>query len=434
MNQSTSQTFLIELNEINIDYVRKYGSLGKLRNLNALIDTHGLSETTSEKNYDELEPWIQWVTAHTGMPLAEHGVFRLGDIVNFDFPQVWEDLEEQGVSVGAISPMNAKNRTKNACFFVPDPWTETKVTGSALSRKLYAAIAQVVNDNAKSKVTLSSLLWLLIGAGVYARPVNYLTFFKLILSAKSKPWSKAMFLDLLLADMFIKLSGSHRPSFASLFVNAGAHVQHHYLFSSEVYEGDLENPAWYVDPDVDPVLEVYEIYDRIIGQVISVFPKCRMLIATGLHQDPYPKLDFYWRLREHASFLTKHSIPYTSVEPRMSRDFLIRAADPDQAAATELMLNAFVDKNGLPLFAVDNRGLDLFVMLTYPHDIPADFRYWFAEQEFAGLRDDVAFVAIKNGQHNGDGYFIDTGEEKGAHPKRFPLAQLYDKVTAAVRG
>ena len=64
--------------------------------------------------YEHLEPWIQWVTAHTGLDFAEHGVFRLGDIVARDLPQIWEQLEEKGLRVGAICPMNAKHRLKDA--------------------------------------------------------------------------------------------------------------------------------------------------------------------------------------------------------------------------------------------------------------------------------------------------------------------------------
>jgi len=49
-----------------------------------------------------------------------------------------------------------------------------------------------------------------------------------------------------------------------------------------------------------------------------------------------------------------------------------------------------------------------------------------------GFRDDVAFVAIKNGQHNGVGYFIDTGSTAAANGASFPLAQLPAKVCEAL--
>src|SRR5688572_10742465 len=210
------QLLLLELNEINFDYVSFYCARGRLPNIAALIERHGVARTHSETRYEHLEPWIQWVTAHTGRSFAEHGVLRLGDIVHKDIPQIWEQLEEHGLSVGAISPMNAKNRTRAAAFFVPDPWTSTPLTAPPLLRRMYRAISQVVNDNARGRMSLGSVLWLLLGLGRYARPVNYSIYARLIAAAFHKPWARAMFLDLLLADVFIREVGRARPDFSSL--------------------------------------------------------------------------------------------------------------------------------------------------------------------------------------------------------------------------
>ena len=48
------------------------------------------------------------------------------------------------------------------------------------------------------------------------------------------------------------------------------------------------------------------------------------------------------------------------------------------------------------------------------------------------IRDDVVFVAIKNGEHNGVGYFIDTGVTAAAPGASFPLAELPAKVCEAL--
>jgi hypothetical protein len=65
---------------------------------------------------------LQWVTIHLGKSYKEHTLFRLGDIVNNpDLSQIFEELEAEGYSVGAVSPFNAENRLKNPAFFVPDP-------------------------------------------------------------------------------------------------------------------------------------------------------------------------------------------------------------------------------------------------------------------------------------------------------------------------
>ena len=426
------QLIFLELNEINFDFVRDYIAAGKLPNFKYCLEKGSYGETVSEQNYEEIEPWIQWVTAHTGKTLAEHGVFRLGDIVHRDLPQIWEALETKGATVGAISPMNAKNRTRSAAFFLPDPWTDTDVTGSYLVRKLCGAVSQAVKDNAKARVTPASLFWLAAGALVYARPSNYLCYLRLALAGRKKPWLRAMFLDLLLADIFIRLTRSKRPDFVTLFLNAAAHIQHHYLFSSAVYDGQKSNPAWYIDPSADPVLDVYELYDRIIAMIRSSFPDARLMIATGLHQDPHEELTYYWRLLDHGAFLAKRGIRFASVEAKMARDFLVRCDNSDDATAAEQRLLLFRDANGVALFEVDNRGNELFVMLTYPFDIDDDFEYFIDGHPFRGLKNNVAFVAIKNGQHNGIGYFLDLGASAEEHARKFPLAELPGKIQAAL--
>jgi hypothetical protein len=223
-----------------------------------------------------------------------------------------------------------------------------------------------------------------------------------------------------------------RPNFASLFLNAGAHIQHHYMFSSSAYRGRLRNPAWYLPDGVDPVLEVYQLYDHIVADVIAAFPSTRVMIATGLHQEPHEELTYYWRLLDHAGFLRKIGIEFAAVEPRMSRDFLVTFRDAASASAGCARLASAVAADGVPLFEVDNRGTDAFVMLTYPHDVDERMTFRIGDRQFAGLRDDVAFVAVKNGHHHGTGYFLDTGERQSPDRPVFPLAALPQRILSAV--
>lgn len=427
----SQQLLFLELNEVNFEYILAYANAGKLPTFQAFLDKHGYAETTSEKRYEELEPWIQWVTAHTGLTFEQHGVFRLGDIVRHEIPQIWEMLEERGYSVGAISPMNAKHRLKQPAFFIPDPWTRTALTAPGIYQRLYAAIAQMVNDNAQTRFTAKSAIDFAFGGLFSASVRNYGRYFRYLLNAKNKPWLRAVFLDLLLSDLFHLNVKRTNPQFATLFLNAAAHIQHHYMFSSTVYDGPHRNPDWYIETGEDPLLDVYQLYDSILADTQRRFPEARLMIATALHQDPHTETTFYWRLRDHAEFLHLVDVPFVAVEPRMSRDFLVMCRDPEQAYAAARVLELARAEDGTPLFDVDNRGNDLFVMLTYPHDIRADAGFTVGEKQFQGLRDKVAFVAIKNGRHNGIGYFADSGVQRGNHG-RFPLKDIPHRIASAL--
>ena len=58
----------------------------------------------------------------------------------------------------------------------------------------------------------------------------------------------------------------------------------------------------------------------------------------------------------------------------------------------------------VPLFAeIDNRGSSLFVTLTYPNEITEDTQF-LLDGRLHRLKPHVAFVAIKNGMHQPQGF------------------------------
>lgn len=421
----------LELNEVNFEQVVHYADQGRLPAFKAFFDAHGYEITTSEREYEHLEPWIQWVTAHTGLSYAEHGVFRLGDIADHDIPQIWEQLESQGQKVGAISPMNAKCRAKAPAFFVPDPWTRGKIVAPKMLQRLYLAVADAVNENASGRISPRALLDLALGALTYARPRNWSRYAAMVATARSGSWRRALFLDLLLSDVFIRCVKRTQPNFATLFLNAAAHIQHHYLYSSSAYGGPFRNPDWYVTAGEDPLFEVYALYDRVLADLQATFPKARIMIATGLHQDPHDAITFYWRLNQHEVFLRHIGAKFQRVEPRMSRDFLVTCADEGQAADLVRLLDSTVASDGRPMFEVDNRGRNLFVMLTWSEDVPDGLRFTQGGRDLGPLKPHVDFVAIKNGRHNSLGYFSDSQASRKAGGDSFPLADVPKRVMAA---
>ena len=402
-----NKTVLLGLNEINFDFIRFYIDKGFLPNFKTLFESQTPIKTSSEKKYKLLEPWIQWVTVHTGKSYNEHKVFRLGDIVNNkNLNQIFEELEHRGLSIGAVSPFNAENRLKNPLFFIPDPWTKTYPSGNWIIKGIYKAVNQSVNDNASSKFKISSLIFLLLGILVYVPLSRWPHYFKLVVNFK-KPGNKAIILDSLLSDIFIKLLKRKNPDFSNLLLNSGAHIQHHYLFNSNAYRGSLENPEWYCAKNYDPLIKVLIEYDKTIGRLLKI-NNLKLIVATGLHQEPHEKITFYWRLNEHSKFINKIGIiDFDEILPRMSRDFLITFKNISAAKEAEKILTSFeMVRDGESIFSVDNREKSLFVELIYPHDISANDAIFSKSSNLSvdNFKSYISFVAIKNGAHNGTGY------------------------------
>ena len=395
---------LVELNEINFDVVQYYIDNGvSLPGMKHILES-GLVITRAESEYDHLEPWIQWVSVHTGKEYSEHNIFRLGDFVNSKQKQFFEQVEEAGFKVGAISPMNATNKLNNPSYFIPDPWTQTKSDKSFMSKIISKSISQSVNDNAQSKLTIKTILSLIFAFFIMVRPSKYFFMIKYALSAFGKSWRKALFLDMFLFEIHKTLHKNKKPNFSTIFLNAGAHIQHHYFFNSPyVKSKELKNPSWYINDNFDPMLEMLIVYDRLISDLIKQ-PNSELIIATGLSQKPYTNLKFYYRLKDHKSFLDDIGIKYSDVMPRMTRDFLISFESNEDARIAEEKLSTILVNSDKQLFGeIDNRGKDIFVVLTYPLEIKDDTYIDFQDQKIA-LFNRVIFVAVKNGEHHSKGY------------------------------
>ena len=407
---SRNRLCVLGLNEINFEYVRGYAELGHLPNLEKLLDENSVVKTDSDQEYKYLEPWIQWVTIHTGLPFKEHQVFRLGDIVlNKNLKPIFEKIEDFGSTVGAISPFNARNSMRNQKFFVPDPWTNTEVTGGWMAKAFTQSVKQFVNNNVTSKVSVAGVVNLLLTFPFIVPVTRYIHYWRLIRNI-SKTGRKVIECDSLLSDLFAKQYNQYKSDFSLLFLNVGAHIQHHYLFNSSQYVGELKTPEWYCPKtEEDPLLEVLIDYDAIVGRILKN-SGLRLMILTGLHQVPHSELTYYWRPRDHLNLVNLLGVEgVVSVEPRMSGDFLLVFDSQEMAAKAEDYLGrAYEAKSVSSIFSVDNRGVTLFAELIYSLEINEQTLIVVRDTsvEVDSFIDHVAFVAIKNGEHNGEGYLL----------------------------
>ena len=406
MRDAQKRLILLELNEINFDIVSQYLALypDRYPSLAKLVSGPGI-RTNCETKYEHLEPWIQWASVHTGKSYSEHGVFRLGDIVGSGVPQIFEQIEKAGFRVGSISAMNAENRLKQPSYFIPDPWTQTPPDASWWSQSLGQAISQTVNDNSQSRITVKSVLQLTLAFFRFARLGHYQKYLSLIVSSQRSSWMKALVLDLLLHDVHWVLFNAKKPAFSTLFLNAGAHIQHHYFFNAEPLRNASlnKNPTWYVPDKKDPLADVLGLYDMIVGEYFAR-GDTEVLLATGLSQKPYNHVKFYYRLNNHAAFLRTLGVEFLSVHPRMTRDFLIVFESNKQAQdAQNILASVCVDEGSLLFGEIDNRGDSLFVTLTYPNEVTSTTLFSVGGSNEI-LLPEVSFVAIKNGMHQEEGF------------------------------
>ncbi len=426
--KNDKKLLFVELNEINFDVIDSYIRKGhKLTNFKKVVSLKSVT-TTSENKYDEIEPWIQWHSIHTGLTYAEHKIFRLGDGIYCQNNGIYKDLEDSGLRVGAISPMNLKNNLKNPNFFIPDPWTQTKSDNDWWSRKISKVLNQIVNDNASSSINFSSLIFLFAALVRFSKIKNYFTYINLATTSLiKKPWRKALFLDLFLSDLNISLIKKHKPNYSSLFLNGGAHIQHHYFFNSKVIN-ENKNPKWYVDDEYDPFLEMLVIYDRILGSIINL--NIPFIIATGMSQTTNDTKEYYYRLKDHNNFLEILDIKFTNVLTRMSRDFEVNFENnSDRDTAYNRLKNLKEEKTQINIFdEIEVRDRGLFITLTFSREMKNGLIVENRNKKI-NLKDHVVFVAIKNGKHQSKGYAFFSKEFEAYSPKdKNHVKNLYNSI------
>jgi hypothetical protein len=94
-------------------------------------------------------------------------------------------------------------------------------------------------------------------------------------------------------------------------------------------------------------------------------------------------------------------------------------------------LKNIVANDGIALFnQVESRGDSVFASLTYPNEIDSNTHVNINGGKIF-LLDKVAFVAVKNGMHDGTGYSYFTEKVANYCPKNFAhIASLYNCIEA----
>ncbi len=396
---------LVQLNEINFDILKSYLDREQLKNFQKIYNQ--IISTKSENEYNLLEPWIQWYSIYTGLKAKEHNVFRLGDVekLNYEHEQIFELLEKKGLKIGAITPMNAKNKCKNPAYFISDPWTKTKNAGDSSADLISEVISEFVNNNSSSKIGIKYFLYLFYIFFKFVRFKRFYTFFILFLKSIKKKWYRSIFLDLLIHEIHLKYYNSNNPNFSSVFFNAGAHIQHHYFFNCILFsESNQKNPNWYLNNNDDPFKDIIKIYDLILEDYLDFEKKgINIILCTGLSQEPNNDKEFYYRLTNHKNFLEKLDIKFSNILPRMSRDFLVEFENlNDLDKAYDILSRLKINDSNL-FGLIEKRNKSLFVSLTYKNEITANTILDYRDIKI-NLNNEVSFVAIKNGQHSSKGY------------------------------
>jgi len=392
---------LIELNEFNRELLQRIAATHQLKHLQQMLGWNRAGTFTSDE-YDGgfLDPWVQWVSVHTGVPSSLHGVKNLGDVPNLAEDQLWERWSERGIGSVVWGVMNGSRRKATACkAFVPDPWAFSEDAWPAEYQGLIVLpryLAQNSLDFSKWAVTRKSanLVRTLIRSTKRSDFIDGLrVFWRGVRRFGPTHTVFIVVFEYLSAMTFIRAVERTRPDVAILFLNMLAHVQHHYWKSGD-------------GSDCPQIAFTAAAIDEIIGKMLT---RCagilggRVVLMNAMSQTctvEEPPWILY-QPNNHAALVSFLGLQATRVEPLMTHDAHVFFANAEQAASAAALLQG-VRIDGKPMFLVEPDNLNpckLFykVVWTDPVGPDAEFVYGNRTARFA---DHFTAIVQRTGKHS----------------------------------
>lgn len=285
-----SPVLMMELNELCppiIDRMMSRGELPNFKRLHAKSDVH-----VTWTDDPDLEPWVQWVSFHTGQPQQVHGAKELDEGYRIDLPRVWDTIGERGYSSLVFGSMNSRRFHDNV-FLVPDPWSQRIQPSDPAYQAFHDFIAFNVQEHTNARAKASRKMVMDFARFMVSRGLSINTVMQAIRQLASEKttsrdikWKRSMILDLMMWDVFEKEYQKRKPDFATFFANSTAFLQHRYWrhMEPEVYQVKPSQPE--MDAYGDAIVSSYRHMDWLLGRGMRlVGPKGRIVFVTGLSQE-----------------------------------------------------------------------------------------------------------------------------------------------------
>jgi hypothetical protein len=376
---------VLEFNELSPALMDTFIEQGYLPNFKRLRDTSQVFTTDAEEVAPNLDPWIQWVTFHSGLSFDEHGIHHLGDGHKLRVKSLWDMIGDTGKTVWVCGSMNIKYEKPIRGAVVPDPWTVGSSPSPDELDSYYMFVQRNVQEYTNDKVPLSKsdygrFLKFMVTHGLSLHTIGSIVR-QLVGERRSGKgrWKRATILDKLQRDVFLHYFKKLKPAFSTFFLNSTAHFQH-------AHWRNMDPEPFKIKPtDADQaeyqhaVRYGYEEMDRIVGDIFAAAPPNAVIVlATALSQQPcliYEDIGgkTFYRPRTFEPLMEFAGIVRClSVEPVMSEQFHLRFAnETDAAAAAERLQTLQID--GKPAMHVERRETNVFsgckIFSPLDHDV-----------------------------------------------------------------
>lgn len=364
------KVILLEFNELTPALMERFISDGRLPNFKKFRSESEVFRTIATESPPYLEPWIQWVTVHTGLDYDEHQLFHLNEGHKLSAARIWDVVSQHGKDSLVFGSMNVNNQSGFKGWILPDPWC-TEVAASDDLKDFFKFIQANVSEYSNDKVPLTRTDYLKTIGFLLRRGISASTVFRIAAQLIEDRggrfrWKRATLLDQLMLDVFRWYWDKKRPVFASFFANSTAHFQHSYWRNMEPDRFDVKPTNPKPDEYENAIAFGYEQMDELLGRFVRLAGESATIIfSTAISQQPCLKYEtqggaFFHRLRDPQAFLKFTEIKdCTGIAPVMTHQMHLDFPTEKSAETAARILQGFCYENQ-PLLQVQREGTRLF--------------------------------------------------------------------------
>lgn len=428
----SSRVVLLELNEITYAIIDPLIERGRLPNFARLMRQGTWCAPDAVERPPNLDPWVTWVTLHTGVDSSKHGSFVLGqDDHTIRAKRSWDYAVEAGKSVGIYGSVTSFPPHPVPGFMVPGPFAPSNATFppylepiQALNRKYTQVHQQHVEDEGVLAAARRAMKLLDLGLSPWTCARAGLQLAEERVNPELR-WKRVLLQPLVNYDLFMALYERYRPDYATFHSNHCAHLMHHYWRAWDDSQFLSRAPEEEKRIYGKAIEQGYILADKMIGQLMDRLPPDAILaVASSMGQQPFVK-EIYAdgkipvRFKDFKRFLELAGVVGASdMVPTMVPQWNVRVADPvlRERAAERLRAVRAVGATFDRAVHVDENGEILTVTpfgLAKPNDA---IRFFFDNAEDGGGGHKISELfhvdlpARKEGYHHPQGVFMLWGD------------------------
>ena len=439
-----ASVIMLEFNELTPSLMARFMSQGKLPNFQRLYDESHIHITDAEESGEWLNPWVQWVTVHTGLAADEHNVLRLADGCRLEKPATWDMLSDAGYRVWICGSMNARMDRPLNGLLIPDPWSSGLAPyPEGKFDDYYYFIRDMVqehsNESSSNKTSSASKFALFMIQHGLSFPTAF-AIAKQLISERfgENKWRRASIMDRLHWDVFRHFYRKISPHFSTFFINSTAHYQHMYWRNMDPDGFDVKPNQDEQNVYKDAILFGYQAMDKLIARFMHLAgPNTTLVFCTGLSQQPYLAGEEYggkrlFRIKDPKFFADRLNITGEfEYDPVMSQEFFLRFTTPAQAKrAHQTLLNYRLQ--GEKAFNSSLDGNNVFASCRYRKPVEEDALLTSVDGSFSDRFLDIFYpiAGLKSGFHHPDGmlWIRYPNREHVIHEDKVPIRSINEAI------